>query len=63
MTSAFILGASLVAVTVVMVAVGRPKDGVSAPFLKIWAVGQAYTLAAMASAVAGTVIVIVNWPF
>jgi hypothetical protein len=63
MTSAFIMGAVLLALTVAMVVIGRPKDGVSAPFLKVWVVGQAYVLAAMASAVAGTAMVIVNWPF
>jgi hypothetical protein len=63
MTSAFILGLVFIAVTVAMVVLGRPTDGVSAPFLKVWAVGQAYALAAMSSAVAGTVMVIENWPF
>jgi hypothetical protein len=62
MAATFILGAALLAVTVAMVAVGRPKDGVAAPFLKIWSVGQAYILPAMASAVAGTGLVIGNWP-
>ena len=63
MTSTFILGAALIAVTVAMVVLGRPKDGVSAPFLKIWAVGQAYALTAMTSAVVGVAMVIGNWPF
>jgi hypothetical protein len=63
MASTFILGVALIGVTVVMVLAGRPKDGVSAPFLKVWAIGQAYALAAMSSAIAGTVMVIANWPF
>ncbi len=63
MASTFIEGVALMAVIVAMVATGRPKDGVSAPFLKVWAVGQAYALAAMTSAVAGTAMVIGNWPF
>jgi hypothetical protein len=63
MTSTFILGVALIAVTVAMVLVGRPKDGIAAPFLKVWAIGQAYALAAMTSAIAGTVMVIGSWPF
>ncbi len=63
MTSSFILGAALIAVAIVLVALGRPKDGVAAPFLKVWAVGQAYALAVLASAVAGVALAIGNWPF
>jgi len=37
--------------------------GESAPFLKVWLVGQAYTLAAMVSAVIGVTILISTWPF
>jgi hypothetical protein len=57
-----ILGPALIAVTVLMILVARPKDGESAPFLKSWPVGQAYSLAAMASAVAGATLVISRLP-
>lgn len=58
----FWVGLVLIAVTVGMVLVARPADGVSAPFLKIWAVGQAYVLAALTSAVIGVTLVINNLP-
>jgi hypothetical protein len=59
----FAAGLVLIAVTVAMIAVARPADGESAPFLKVWIVGQAYTLAAMVSAVVGVTILISTWPF
>jgi len=43
----------LIAITIAMVVVARPKDGVSAPFLKVWVVGRAYALNAIVSAVIG----------
>jgi len=46
-----------------MVLLARPADGLSAPFLRLWIVGQIYALAAMASAVIGITLVISNWPF
>ncbi len=46
----FAIGFILIAVTVAMVMVARPADGESAPFLKVWFVGQAYALAAMVTA-------------
>lgn len=55
-------GLALIAVTIAMVLLGRPRDGVSAPFLKIWIVGQLYVLTAMVSAVIGVALVILNWP-
>ena len=57
-----LLGAALCAATAVMVLVARPSDGISAPFLKSWPIGQAYALLAMGSAVAGITLIISNWP-
>jgi|PersoiStandDraft_1058852.scaffolds.fasta_scaffold11164_3 hypothetical protein len=59
----FTAGLVLIAVTIAMVVVARPKNGVSAPFLKVWIVGQAYALAAMVSSVIGVTIIISTWPF
>jgi hypothetical protein len=59
----FTLGLVLLAVTVAMILLGRPADGESAAFLKSWVVGQLYALMAMASAVLGVAIMIVEWPF
>jgi len=56
-------GLVLLAIPVAMVLLARPADGESAPFLKIWIVGQVYALAAMVSAVMGVTIVITNWRF
>jgi hypothetical protein len=47
------IGVVLIAVTIAMVAVARPKNGISAPYLKVWIVGQVYALTALVSAVAG----------
>ncbi len=58
----FAAGLILIAVAVAMVAISRPADGKSAPFLKIWLVGQIYALSAMVSAVLGVTIVISTWP-
>ena len=59
----FAIGLIFIAVTVAMVMVARPADGKSAPFLKVWFVGQAYALAAMVSSVVGVATAIINWPF
>ncbi len=59
----FAAGLILVAVTIAMVIAGRPADGESARFLKVWIVGQVYTLTAMVSAVLGVTIMISAWPF
>jgi hypothetical protein len=59
----FTAGLVLLAVTVAMIVIARPADGESAPFLKIWVVGQFYALAAMVSAVMGVTILITTWPF
>jgi hypothetical protein len=56
-----VVGIALIALTVAMVVVARPKDGKSAPFLKNWVIGQGYVLAAMASSVIGITIAISNW--
>jgi len=56
-------GLVLVAITIVMLVVGRPSDGVAAPYLKNWVAGQAYTLTALASAVLGVTVIVANWPF
>ena len=59
----FALGIALVGLTIGMVLLGRPADGVAAPFLRAWLVGQAYILGAMVSALAGIVFIITEWPF
>ena len=59
----FALGIALIALTIGMVLLGRPADGVAAPFLKAWLVGQAYILGAMVSALAGITMMITEWPF
>ncbi len=57
-----ILGAGLLAATLLMVLVGRPRGGDTAPFLRSWPVGQAYALTAMTSAIMGVTLIIANWP-
>ena len=57
-----IVGPALVALTVLMILVARPKDGEPASFLRSWPVGQAYSLLAMASAVFGATLVISRLP-
>ena len=59
----FALGIALIALTIGMVVLGRPADGVAAPFLKAWLAGQAYILGAMVSALAGITMMITEWPF
>ncbi|MGH6663789.1 MAG: hypothetical protein ACREB2_02640 [Pseudolabrys sp.] len=59
----FTAGLILIAVTVAMVVLARPADGESAPFLKVWVVGQFYALAAMVSFVMGITVLIATWPF
>lgn len=59
----FAAGLILIAVTVAMIVLGRPANGESAPFLKVWIVGQIYALAVMVSAVMGVTILIATWPF
>ena len=59
----FTAGLVLLAITVAMVVVARPADGVSAPFLKVWIVGQLYALTAIVSFVMGITVLITTWPF
>jgi len=59
----FTAGLILIAVTVAMIVLGRPADGESAPFLKVWIVGQIYALTAMVSGVIGVTVAIIAWPF
>ena len=51
-------GLCLIALAVAMVVIARPADGVAAPFLTSWAVGQSYALAALTSGVLGTSLVL-----
>ena len=59
----FTAGLILIGVTIAMIVVARPTDGVAAPFLKVWIVGQVYALVAMVSSVLGITILIITWPF
>jgi hypothetical protein len=57
-------GVILIAIAVAMLILARPKDGVSARFLKgPWIVGQAYVMITMIFGIIGIAAVIVNWPF
>jgi len=58
----FTIGLILIAIAIAMVVMVRPADGGSAPFLKVWIVGQIYALTAMVSAVMGIAILIINRP-
>jgi hypothetical protein len=54
-----IYGVALIALAVGMILVGRaPKGMDSAPFLKIWIVGQAYIIATIICLVIGTTLII-----
>jgi multisubunit Na+/H+ antiporter MnhB subunit len=59
----FTAGLILIAVTIAMIVVARPANGESAPFLRVWIVGQLYALTAMVSVVIGVTIMIIAWPF
>lgn len=56
-------GIVLLAGAVAMLFFGRPSDGVSAPFLKVWVVGQIYAMAAMVAGVMGVTMILSGWPF
>lgn len=56
-------GLAFIAVAIAMVLLARPADGESAPFLKVWIVGQIYALTVMVSAVMGVTMVIISRPF
>ena len=54
-----IYGVALIALAVGMIYVGRPAKGMdSAPFLKVWIVGQAYIVATIICLVVGTSLII-----
>jgi len=56
-------GVVLIAIAIAMIMLARPRDGVSARFLKgPWIVGQLYVMTAMISGVIGVAFIIVNWP-
>jgi hypothetical protein len=59
----FTAGLLFIAVSIGMLVLARPADGESAPFLKVWIIGQIYALTALLSAVVGVTIVIINRPF
>jgi hypothetical protein len=59
----FIAGLCLIAFAFAMVVLARPSDGVAAPFLKNWAIGQIYALGALTSTVVGTTLVLSDLPF
>ena len=59
----FVGGLILIVVTIAMVVLGRPSNGVVAPFLKSWVVGQIYTMVALATGVLGISLVLSDLPF
>jgi hypothetical protein len=58
----FITGIGLVVLAVAMLVIARPADGVSAPWLKSWTVGQVYALGALTSGVLGICFVLNGLP-
>jgi hypothetical protein len=59
----FVVGLILIAVTIIMVVLARPADGVVAPFLKSWVIGQIYTMAALGVGVLGISLALSDLPF
>ena len=58
-----IYGVALIALAIGMILVGRaPKGMDSAPFLRVWIVGQAYIIATIVCLVLGTTLIIQNLP-
>ena len=58
-----IYGVALIVLAIGMILVGRaPKGMDSAPFLKIWIVGQAYIIATIICLVIGTTLIIQSLP-
>jgi len=55
-------GIAFIAVAIIMIVLGRPRDGVARGFLKVWIVGQIYAMTAMILGVVGIAFIIVNWP-
>jgi hypothetical protein len=58
----FTVGLIMLAIALAMVLLGRPRDGVSAPFLRVWIVGQLYAMASLICIVMGVTLVVINWP-
>jgi hypothetical protein len=59
----FVAGLCLIAFAFAMVLIARPSDGVAAPFLKNWAIGQIYALGALTSIVVGVTMALSDLPF
>lgn len=58
----FIIGLVLLAVAAVMVLIARPSaSGEPILYLRVWAVGQAYVIGALSSAVAGVTLMLSEW--
>jgi len=58
-----IYGVALIALAIGMILVGRaPKGMDSAPFLRVWIVGQAYIIATIVCLVVGTTLIIQGLP-
>ena len=58
-----IYGVALIVLAIGMILVGRaPKGMESAPFLKVWIVGQAYIIATIICLVIGTTLIIQSLP-
>jgi hypothetical protein len=58
-----IFGVGLIVVAIGMLWIGRPAKGeASAPFMRVWIVGQLYAMVAMVSGVAGMALLLSNWP-
>ena len=58
----FTTGLVLMALSVAMIVLARPANGVAAPFLTNWAVGQTYTLGALSSGVIGISFILTDLP-
>jgi hypothetical protein len=61
-TMTHIIGIILLVVAIGMVAVARPKAGQDcAPFLRVWLIGQVYTLVTLTIVIAGVGLVLSGW--
>lgn len=56
-------GLVFIAVAIGLILIGRPADGVSARFLRVWIVGQAYAMTTLIAAVMGVTLIITDLPF
>lgn len=61
--TAWLAGFAMIGAAALMILVARPKDGESAPFLKVWIVGQIYAMVALIGVVLGVTLVVIDWPF